>query len=93
MYMNKEWKCIASTVGWILAFDPYGDEQEIAYVHRDIGDDWILESELLKADGEYLCSGNASDDEVKKIVEGMVEDHYQDTINYYTELLRLFKEN
>lgn len=92
--MRKEWECVASTDGLTLVFSPYGDEEEIAYVHRDIeGNDWILESELLHADGEYLCDVNTSDDEVKSIVESMVEEYYQGEINYYSELLRFFKED
>lgn len=95
---NKYWKEELNSFGekiYILYFRPFNDEKELLRFIKNKDGDYVYVIELLKVEGDYLdfyCDETTSIEQVKLICEDMIEEHYEDEINYYEELLRLFKE-
>lgn len=96
---NKHWKEILNGFGeklYILYFTPFDNEEELIRFTKDNNGDYVYTSELLNVEDDYLdCYIDDSisvEEEAKQICEELIEEHYEDEINYYEELLRLFKE-
>ena len=89
---NKRWEK-QNDGSYYLYFTPFYDEEHIATIKIDDGD-IVFDSELLKADDEYiqLCDGVEDIGIAKVEVERLILEHYLDEINYYNELYDHFKE-
>lgn len=93
---NKHWEEILNGFGeklYILYFTPFDNEEELIRFTKDNNGDYIYTSELLNVEDDYLdYDEEDSIDDIKKICEEMIEEHYEYEISYHEELLRLFKE-
>lgn len=48
-------------------------------------------SDILRTNYTWLAPDETDDDEVKLLVEEMIQEHYEDEIRYYKEILDEFK--
>jgi len=92
---NKYWR-ENDKGAWYLYFNPYdelGSEESIIFrmVEDSESDNWWnYSSELLKVEED--CFYAESLEEAKETAEDMIEEHYQDVICYYEELIRKWHE-
>lgn len=89
--MNKNlfWQYHEGSDSYDLYFNAFGDENIIAGI-ADTGDGWEYGSTLLGVDNDFLDADNLEDAQSEML--DLIEQHYQDEINYYEELLSQFKE-
>ena len=89
--MNKNlfWQYHEGSDSYDLYFNAFGDENIIAGI-TDTGDGWEYGSTLLGVDNDFLDADNLEDAQSEML--DLIEQHYQDEINYYEELLSQFKE-
>ena len=88
--MDNAVKWVENGDKWELHFEPFYEDEIIAIVYEEDDGDWYYDSKLLNADNEYLGSDNL--ESAKVDIESLIEEHYQDEINYYSELLEKFKD-
>ena len=84
-----KWVYDESSNAYDLYFNAFGDENIIAGI-ADTGDEWEYGSTLLGVDNDFLDADNLEDAQLEML--DLIEQHYQDEINYYEELLSQFKE-
>lgn len=89
--MNKNlfWQYHEGSDSYDLYFNAFGDENIIAGI-ADTGDGWEYGSTLLGVDNDFLDADNLEDAQSEML--DLIEQHYQDEINYYEELLSQFKK-
>lgn len=89
--MNKNlfWQYHEVSDSYDLYFNAFGDENIIAGI-ADTGDGWEYGSTLLGVDNDFLDADNLEDAQSEML--DLIEQHYQDEIDYYEELLSQFKE-
>lgn len=60
---------------------------------EDEDGDYVYSSKLLNIEYDWINEDEVlSFENMKKLCENMIEEHYEDKISYYEEILRLFKE-
>lgn len=62
-----------------------------ACIGGDVTDDWYTTSDILRTNYTWLAPDETDDDEAKLLVEEMIQEHYEDEIRYYQEILGEFK--
>lgn len=89
---NKQWVYIEDENAWILEFTPYYDRDIVAELTKDECGDWLLSSDVLKYDKEYVDDFNdhITIEAMQSIVEDKIHEHYLDEGRYYNELAELF---
>lgn len=73
-----------------LIFTPFYEDETVATLEYEEDGGWCYSCIETKASMEYL--GSDSIEEAKEDVERLLEEHYQDEVNYYQSLLDKFKE-
>ena len=87
---NKKWAEEFNKHGLYFSPYPYDMEYRLAEVFYEDDGGWCYNSVLLDATDEYLGSDSLED--AKEEIEYMIENHYEDEINYYKEMLDKFLE-
>lgn len=92
----KEWKTqreYDGTDSYTLVFSPHLEQPKtIVCLYRgDVTDDWYTTSDILRTNYTWLAPDETDDDEAKLLVEEMIQEHYEDEIRYYQEILGEFK--
>lgn len=91
--LNKNNEPLYTLYLYTLYFELFENKEELIRFSKDKDGDYVYSSELLGIEHDYLdCYGEDSIGEVKKYCEEMIEEYYEDKINYYETLLKLFKE-
>lgn len=87
-----EWEYDVSADAYDLYFTPfYEDSRErITTICNPYDDTWSYSNTSALGGDGYLYAENL--EAAKKETLNIVEEHYQSEIEYYTELLRTFKE-
>lgn len=92
----KEWKTqreYDGTDSYTLVFSHHLEQPKtIVCMYRgDVTDDWYTTSDILRTNYTWLAPDEMDDDEAKLLVEEMIQEHYEDEIRYYQEILDEFK--
>lgn len=87
---NKCWKQDGDKYNFY--FTPYYDEELIGTIYKDADEDWLYDSTLLHSEREILDVEQYNLEDAKKQFEQKVVEHYEDEINYYSELLANIRE-
>lgn len=92
--MNKKWIYIENENKWILQFTPHYQEIIVAELMKDECGDWLLSSDVLKYNKEYVDDFNdhINLEAMQYFVEDKIHEHYLDEERYYGELAKLFME-
>lgn len=75
-----------------LYFEPYYDEEEVAYIFQDKDGDWWFTSKLLQEDGAYLCDSEVCLQDAKLQIEEYILNYYESEIEASKELMDRFSK-
>lgn len=92
----KEWKKqkeYDGTNSYTLIFGHHLNKPKniLCLFRGEMTDDWYTTSSVLRTNWTWLASGTTTDDEAKLLVEEMIQEHYENEIGYYQEILDEFK--
>ena len=93
----KEWKKqkeYDGTNSYTLIFGHHLNKPKniLCLFRGEMTDDWYTTSSVLRTNWTWLASRTTTDDEAKLLVEEMIQEHYEDEIRYYQEILDEFKQ-
>ena len=75
----------------LLYFIRFYDEELVATVSKDEDGDFLVSSEMLGLEDEYI-DGASSLEDAKELTEDAAIGYFEGMISYYTESLEKFKE-
>lgn len=92
----KEWKKqkeYDGTNSYTLIFGHHLNKPKniLCLFRGEMTDEWYTTSSVLRTNWTWLASRTTTDDEAKLLVEEMIQEHYEDEIRYYQEILDEFK--